>query len=1111
MFSSALAGSSVQPPATPPVPRVDEPAADDSRPEPSTPTPRGPVLSRCAQMREFRECRGGDALKSKSYSYRTFDQYRYRSEDNIDYRPACEGWVREVMRRIDQGGRAAPPSLYAVVQQIREDATRRADGTAAQMFGRVGAYQRRASSLALGNFQLRLTERITPGSERDATINSALNHLGSELRERELAFVRLALYRAPAAGAPVSTQRPREINGHALLVQRRDRGEYAIFDPNNGAFLYQNQRSMREALAAYMNTAFRDPGNAFEAEPQSIEFYSQSALPQGGILLPHMTSGPSLPASALSREEPRLRRLLASTAQESNELSGAALAAAAGDARAVETASQGVAYLALRNVAQGRAPTLIQATDDIWRGLSDETRRLRSIDEISALQQQNRQGLVADLPHRSRRPGALHINVAPRLIDDLRHRFSELRDVEDTRVPYRNDVAELRLTFGTPPAAGGTTGGAAPAARDAADAYSIVIQRHGASGDFHRDRYELHEPRSGVFRYADFNAMSEALASAINDGYADSGGVTHVDTVYFGHYDDDQAAPQGQAEQGAPWQHESLAANITLGGIEPLLGINGNPSQTPPFPSPIAPPDFGLDESPDTQRPHVDLKRSTDYARDSKPYALFRPSTVAPAELEARGGFSSEQIAMRNVNLDLHNFDTASNLKLLDSAGYLATFRRERAAVAKLPDASGYIYFVAPTPNMIDVNMSLGSYVRRPENFEVAAMGRIDYAQIRGWRAVSHGVAGAFVANPKYRWDVYNQTRTAGAQPQLSRLPVDSGVWNQSGYRAFVSRDSRGVAIGFKQDLNRMHAQFYDNAWETVRRIQARQAAALDYRGPLTIDAYGGNDTQGVRLYIDAEGVPQVAGTRTPASRHEFTMGDDGRFHLASDYSKVLRVGNDGNVYLGAQPSNPNSTNGVFNYANSQLVHLEDGKYLTVGAMAYRPFVTDASAGLRSQWALRKPDGGRATPPQINEYTFRRLTGGQHRLYLFETDPDSALPETATHFVTRVPGNRYEGNFLNYADWIPYADVRDTSRWLFENNAAWLFPDGYYLMSTAPGRLTAHTLDGVEHWRAEYDPRSGTVRFGQRMLSSSYRISEDAMDRVRQKEARRQKLSTLLN
>jgi Heat-labile enterotoxin alpha chain len=1140
MFAYSVSLSGPQMPAGAPDPLIEEPRAVDcgcdgptraasprgaSAAPPTAPadarsrTPRGPVLSRCASEPAFREYRGGEALQSASRSYRRFDQYQYRSEPGIDGNPMCMGWLVEAMRRIDQSDEAAPQSLLTIVQQMRRDATRRSDGTAAQMLARVGAYQVNASLLSLQKFRLRLTERVPAGSSRDSAINTALTHLSNDLRDGEMALVRLALHPAARPGNPLSTTELRGGYGHALLVQRLRNKEFVVFEANNGAFVYSTRLHTLQALHDYLNVAFNNPAEALVVVPESIQYFARLPSLQAPEPLPQSTPLMGPPDRPCLPENSGVHRLLAATAQESNELSGAALSAAAGDPRPIAHASQGIAYVALRDVAQGRASTLMQATDDIWQRLADPRRRAESIREISAFQEQNRHGLLTDVPHRTRRVGGFHIHVAPRLIDDLRQRFGESRDAEDSRVPYRNDFAELRLAFNTPAAA---TSSASHGGTDAGGAYSIIIQRQGVSDDFEHDRYELHEPVSGVFRYADFNALSDALTSAINDGYPELGGVAHVDTIYFGHYDDHRSTQEPVAHT-APMPHESLAATITPGGVEPLLGINSGASQTPLVAPPTAQPDFGLDEPPDAlpdpganPRPHVDLRRSADYAQNRQPVALYRPSIVTPSELEARGGFSAEHVAMRNVNLDLHNFDNASNPKLLDSAGYLATFRGERAAVARLSDIDGYVYAVAPTPNMVDVNTSLGSYVRKPENFEVAAMARIDFSQIRGWREVHHGVAGSFIRNPKYRWDVFNQTRTAGAQPQLSRLPLDSGVWSRSGYNAFVSRNNAGVAIAFKQDLNWLHVHFYDSALQKVRRIEARQAAGLDYRGPLTIEAYGGNDTRGTQLYIDAQGVPQVASrhgyaAEDPASRHEFTMGNDGRFHLVKDYDKVLRVGNDGNVYLGTLPSNRNSTNGVFNYMHLQLVHLEDGKYLTTGRSVYQPFVTDTSAGVRSQWALRKPDGSVAIPPRINEHTFRGLTGGQYQLYRFEMDPDSALPDTATHFVTKVPGNRYEGNFLTYVDWIPATHVRETSRWLYQNNAAWLFPDGFYLKSPAPGRLEAHTLDGVLHWWADFDPSSATASFGRRTLSSSYRISQETMNRVREKEERRQRLFELLS
>src|SRR6202012_3794415 len=138
-----------------------------------------------------------------------------------------------------------------------------------------------------------------------------------------------------------------------------------------------------------------------------------------------------------------------------------------------------------------------------------------------------------------------------------------------------------------------------------------------------------------------------------------------------------------------------------------------------------------------TQLPaHDELKRAVVPLVNLKPSALYRPSTMTPGEVAAQNGFQCERTALRNVSLDQHDFDVASKPYLIDSAGYLGTFSNERTAIARLRGdvSDGYIYYVAPTPNMLDVNASLGSRSRVPEHFEIAAMGRIGYTQIRGWR-----------------------------------------------------------------------------------------------------------------------------------------------------------------------------------------------------------------------------------------------------------------------------------------------------------------------------------------------------------------------------------------
>jgi Heat-labile enterotoxin alpha chain len=421
---------------------------------------------------------------------------------------------------------------------------------------------------------------------------------------------------------------------------------------------------------------------------------------------------------------------------------------------------------------------------------------------------------------------------------------------------------------------------------------------------------------------------------------------------------------------------------------------------------------------------------------------------------------------------------------------------------------------VAPAPNMVDVNASLGIRTREPEIAEVAAMGRIDYAQIRGWTAVKNGVAGPFVPNPNYRWDVYNQTRTAGSQPQLARFPIGSDAWHEDVYGAWVSTGGPGNKVTeFNQNPNLLQASFYDNAWEKVRYLQERQAMGLDYRGSLKIDAYGGGDRAGTHLFVTSGGWPAVAYKYSRyavdgASKHNFSMGEDGRLHLADDYGKVLRVGGDGYVYVGGIPSNANSTNGVFQYDGLHLTHLEDGKFLTVGKTVYTPFVTTDDCGERSTWQLTRPDGKRAVLPRVNEFTHRNKTGGRNVLYRFEKDPDAALPRTAQQFVSSVPGVRSRDDFLGYARVMSPEDVRRASTWLRTHNAAWLFRDGFYIVSHAPDTVEARTLDGVVQWGASVTPDDGFGTFGNTAkLTSNYRIEDDVWKLVQRLADRRLKVA----
>ncbi|MFC0576417.1 enterotoxin A family protein [Paraburkholderia solisilvae] len=1079
--------------------------------EAATRVPRGGTLRKCAEDSPFRECRGGEGLRATAWSYVPFDQIRYVGEPHIGGRGSCEGWVREAMRRIDRGLATGPVSLLDVVHAMRRDTTSRRSGVAGEMFSRVGGFQLNSASLGLQRFRLMAVEQFNPRGSDDVSIDSMATVLGSELRENEIAFVRLLLNPAASGG---------ERFGHALLVQHLPQDEFVIFDPNNGAFLYRGAAQMQSALRAYAADAFSEEELGLHVVPHSMDSFSASLPALGTVAMPGSTPSNEPPLLAVPHTLPATPALYEEIADESNGLSGEALAGAAGGERALANAPQGVAYYALREVARGRVPNLTEATEQIREQLADYVRRTGSIREIRRLQEENRHGLITDLPNRTRRPGSRGIHSGQQLVSDLRLHFGSSRDAENHGVAYLNDFAEIRLTFRRPQTDERVGAVARRPNRRAADAYSIVVQRRGLSADFMSDRYEMHDPASGVYRFSDFNELAAGLTSAMLRGYPEAGGIDHADTVYFGHYDDNETALH--ALRGRPAQHDSRGANISLGETERRLDVTGFPSQTPPLEQPTPEPDFGYGEPrgpvPKSGRQsHDELKRSWDPPRYRKPYALFRPSTLTPDDLAERGGFDCERTTLRNVNLDLHDFDLASQPGLIDSAGYLGTFRDERTAAARLSSMApdGYIYFVAPTPNMVDVNASLGSQARAPETAELAAMGRIDYAQIRGWREVKNGVEGEFVRNRAYRWDVFNQTETAGTQPQLARFPIANDAWQATSFGSFVAKDNEGKVTKFNQDPNRVHAFFYDNAWEKVRNLHSRQALGLDYRGPFTIEAYAGDSSNGTHLYVARGGWPYVSGrtssySRDPKSRHTFTMGDDGRLHLADDHDQVLRVNGDGNVYLGGTPSNLRSSNGVFDFVGSNLIHREDNRFLTTGISVWTPFLSGTIAGARSRWALRKPDGTPARPPTFNQHTFAGKTGGQYSLYRFEKDPDSALPLGATHFVTAVPVDPHSGDFANLHALMTPAEVRDVSAWLSEQNAAWLFRDGFYLTSPEPGHLRASTLDSLTRWWAAYDPSSGKAEFSSMPVASNYRIGREAWQRVRDIERRHDAIFKML-
>ncbi len=877
---------------------VPDAAAESSNP--SSRTKRGGVLGTCAADSPFRECRGGEALEFPAWSYDPFDQANYSGYGGLGGRAVCEGWVREALRRLDRNDGGAV-NLPAAVRQMRTDANTRRDNVRDDMLARVDRFQDNESTLALRRYAVGPAVQFNGGASRGADIRNMFQSLRERLGVNDVAHLRIG------AVSPGSTDGQ---YGHALIVQRVSQGQYAVFDPNNGAFVYQSRRHMETALRRYMDDAFNGTGLQFR--PDSIQYYTLPASASGATRSSATVTAPPLqtlrepPVPTEPRGESPTRDAYSGSADMSNLLSSETLSAAAGQRRVMSDAGGGLMSYALRDIAHGRSSNLTEATENIRQRLSDPGQRPASMHEINDLQEGNRYGLVGDIQGRIRHSGASGLWTPQMLTADLRERFGRPYVGDDARVGYADDFAVVNLAFrGRPAGESGTQD---------AEGHSIVVQRLHRSSDVERDHYELYDSNAGVFRYSSFADLSGALDGLYERGYGESGGIAHADTTYYANINSPTAIQHDTS--GRPLPAESPAANLELDAVERRLNIIGSPSLTAPRLDLPPPP---LTVEPPAYNSHVDLKRSTDFPTDRKPGGLFRPSTVSPQALREHGGFDSEHTKLRDINLNLHNFDVASNPRAIDSAGYLGTFRSERTAASRMPGKSGdgYIYFIAPTPNMVDVNASLGSRVREPESNEVAAMGWIDYPQIRGWRVVKNGVPGAYVRNPDYRWDVYDQTQTAGAQLQLSRFPVQDDAWREEKYKSFVSDDggTHGVRK-FNEDPNMGTARFYDNAWQKVRDLNTAQEKGEDYRGPLQIQAYDGTDRSDTHIYLDGKGTVYVntaysSSTKRPGNRHDFTMGDDGRFHVVGDYGKVLRVDSEGYVYAGEIPADPASRNGA--------------------------------------------------------------------------------------------------------------------------------------------------------------------------------------------------------
>ncbi|WP_157763816.1 enterotoxin A family protein [Paraburkholderia aromaticivorans] len=1059
--------------------------ADDGAPR----VKRGPVLSKC--IRDL----GGDALKEGSVASEGFAQGEYKESRDQVSGGLCDGIVREAIRRLDRGvsdqpTTSGPPderasTLLSAVRNMRAD-TRNAI-TRREMFGRITNFQTGGSKLGLSRYAPQPPITFAGITDRNQRIDLFYRQTQRLLRHpNDIAYVQLSL-ESPTG---------REDYGHAILIQREAGNRYTIFDPNNGAFRYTNWGNTEQALNRYMASAFRTRSSSGESKPEyqvtpfKLQVYSttpsesRTPTPVLGSRPGSAGKGPPIPEC----ETLIYQRHAASSNAVSLDTPFPGGATLSG----LRSPDESLATSALRAVADGRAHSLGVFIGSLRSLRNDPDARRRFINSLNYIHEHIQSASTAVLANYIRHSGMHDVRTADDLLGELRTHFAEAYNSDSGPVGLRNDFAVIDLSLGVEAAGTSRREPSRP----------VVVQRLNHSPDVARDHYELYDPNFGAYTYNNFEDLSAAIRGVYDGGYRAEGGVIGATTTWFAREADSAASGVRRAD-------------ISLDDAE-RRAWSAPAAQlvTPRVDLPTAPPD----SRPDIQTyvdQHIEVKRSIGSTLAADPWVLFRPSTDKPIEVVKRGGFDAAATPLRDVNLSLHNFDIASHEGETDSGGYLGTFEISAVAIDRQRHQSedGYIYAIAPSPNMVNVNASLGAHSLGAENHEFAAMGHIDNTQILGWwktNELKKGHLWHFYENPAFRWDVYRRMWTAGAQPQLARFPVDSAAWHEPEYKRFSAPT---------QEPNLAQAQFYLNARLQVYQLAARQSAGKDYRGPMTLQAYGGNYPY--ILYADAGKYVWVYNKNYASNRAnsttQFVMGEDGRFHFANDYKKVLRVESDDSLSVGTIPADPRNLNGVFRVAGTNpfhLVHEENLKYLTVGRSWATPFLTDYDAGNRSSWKLTDPRGAKVTPPAENKNSYRRSTlGTAEQLYTFNQNPESLLPPGTTHFITKQPFDTFNGfNFLDYLHLArSTGKLAMTITSLKSENAARLFRDGFYEVPNGESRLEVRTLGGKPVWRVTIHPGTGQEAYEYLgPIASDFRIGDDVWNDLRFREDARLDLKTKL-
>lgn len=186
----------------------------------------------------------------------------------------------------------------------------------------------------------------------------------------------------------------------------------------------------------------------------------------------------------------------------------------------------------------------------------------------------------------------------------------------------------------------------------------------------------------------------------------------------------------------------------------------------------------------------------TEFVLADPPNIVYRSVMEDPSEVKRSGGFlpkgaDGTRPNQPPVNLSLFNHAIGSSTGLANiSSGYVATTSSLTLAhlwVNQNLSGLGYIYFIQPTGNMIDLNNSLGQFAPHPDEMEYAALGIIRWNQIIGWSQVFFGVMQKFVHNSDFNPSLYRFAHAGGDVPELAGFPYDHPAWSMEPWIQFAN------------------------------------------------------------------------------------------------------------------------------------------------------------------------------------------------------------------------------------------------------------------------------------------------------------------------------------